>query len=389
LISIAFSVFNLLFNLYMSALGFSNDLIGVFNSLPALVVLAIGFPLAGAADRIGYRLFLLGGGGLAVLASVVLAIAGQPLVAVMASGSFALALIVLQLLSGPLLTQISKDSERVSLFAVNQSLGWLATLAGDAIGGVGPELAGRAMHASSSSAGAIRPAFLAMAVLAVAGLPFLVRLIRSAELRPAPLAAAPRLLAVDLQRFARLLLPWFILGIGAGMYLTFVQLYFAQRFGLSPGPIGLILGAGAALTAISTLGAPSVSRRLGLTRTVGTAQISGFPLLLLLAFVTTLPVAVVIYYARQMALNLQSPLYQLFGMEFVEPGQRARLATAQIVVGGVGGSGIGPLLSGFLQVRGGFQLAFSVAAVFYLVSGISFLALFRRVRLPSSGGPTV
>jgi MFS family permease len=76
-------------------------------------------------------------------------------------------------------------------------------------------------------------------------------------------------------------------------------------------------------------------------------------------------------------------LNQVFGMEYVEPRQRARLATAQIVVSGIGIGGIGPLLSGFLQVRGGYQLAFSVSAFFYLLAGLTFLLLFGKLSLPS------
>src|SRR3984893_12899393 len=44
LISIGAAIFNLVFNLYMSALGFSNALIGVFNALPALALLGIHLP---------------------------------------------------------------------------------------------------------------------------------------------------------------------------------------------------------------------------------------------------------------------------------------------------------------------------------------------------------
>src|SRR5205807_7113832 len=102
LISIASGIFNLVFNLYMGALGFSNALIGVFNALPALALLGIGLPFAALADRIGYRMFLLGGGGLAAVASLALTVAGAPLIAVLAAGTFALALTILQVLSGPL-----------------------------------------------------------------------------------------------------------------------------------------------------------------------------------------------------------------------------------------------------------------------------------------------
>src|SRR5216684_3452467 len=107
----------------------------------------------------------------------------------------------------------------------------------------------------------------------------------------------------------------------------------------------------------------------------------------MVAFLMTLPVALLIIIVRQLALNLQGPLSQAFGMGYVEPSQRARFATAQIVVSGIGVAGIGPLLSGFLQVRGGYQLAFSVSAAFYLLAGLTFLLLFGKVRLASEGGP--
>lgn len=383
LISIASSIFGLVFNLYMSALGFSNAVIGIFNSLPALALLGIGLPFAALADRIGYRLFLLGSGALAVLASLILALAGVRLLAVLAAGSFALSLTILEVLGAPVLAQVSREAERVALFAVNQSLAWIATLLGDLLGGAIPEAAARLSHSSSASAGSIRSAFVAMTLLTVASIPFLTRLAGAAGLKPTRVFPVRDLLRVDTMRFARFLLPGLILGIGAGMYLNFIQLYLAQRFGLTPGPIGAILAVGAAATAFTTLGAPRVSRRLGMTRTIGLLQVAGSPLVFALAFLMSLPIAVLILYVRQIALNLQAPLGLVFGMEYVEPGQRARLATAQTVVTGVGLGGIGPLVSGFLQVRGGYQLAFSVSAFFYLLAGLTFLLLFRRTRLPS------
>ncbi|HXM53173.1 MAG TPA: MFS transporter [Candidatus Binatus sp.] len=383
LAGVAVAIYNLVFNLYMSALGFSNDLIGVFNALPAVGLLLVGLPFAALADRIGYRLFLLGGASLAVVASIVLALVSVRLIAVLAAGSFGLALIVFAVLGGPLLAQVSTEAERVALFAVSQALSWVSALAGNLLGGAIPEAAARLTHVSSASAGAMRWAFAAMAVLTVVALPLLVRLARRVELKPAAVFPIRELLQVDAARFARLLLPILLLGIGAGMYLNFLQLYLAQRFGLTAGPIGVVFAVGAALTAVASLLAPSLGRRLGLTRTIGVSPLIGAPLVLALAFLMILPVALVIITVRQLVLNLQGPLSQAFGMAYVEPRQRARYATAQIVVSGIGLGGIGPLLSGFLQVRGGYQLAFSVSAAFYLLAGLTFLLLFGRVRLPS------
>ena len=384
LVGTAFGVFNLLFNLYMSALGFSNQTIGIFNSLPAVTLLAVGLPLAAFADRIGYRPFLLAATALALIGSGAMALLEQRLAAVLACGVFALAVILLvEILSGPVLAQISTEADRVSLFALNQSIGWVAVLVGDLLGGILPEAASGSTHSSSASAGSIRAAFIAMALLVALALPFLFRLVRVAGYKPATGTPVKEMFRVDFPRFGRLLLPEFLLGIGAGMFLNFVQLYFAQRFRLTPGPIGAILALGAALTAIGTLGAPWISRRLGVSRTVALTQMAGFPLILMLAFLMTLPAATIVLYVRQIVLNIQAPLAMVFGMEYVAPEQRARLTTALMIAWGIGSGGIGPFVSGFLQAAGGFQLAFSVAAIFYLLAGISFLVLFGNVRLPS------
>jgi MFS family permease len=387
LAGIAVAIYGLVFNLYMSALGFSNDIIGLFNALPAVGLLLVGLPFAALADRIGYRIFLLAGASLAVVTSIVLALVSVRLIAVLAAGGFALALIVFTTLGGPLLAQVSTESERVALFAVSQSLAWISALAGNLLGGAIPEVAARLAHVSSASAGAIRSAFAAMAVLTLVAFPLLVRLAGRVELKPTAVFPIHELLQVDVARFARLLLPILLLGIGAGMYLNFLQLYLAQRFGLTAGPIGMIFAVGAALTAIATLTAPSIARRIGLTRTIGLSPLVGSPLVFALAFLMTLPLALVIITVRQLVLNIQGPLSQAFGMGFVEPRQRARFATAQIVMSGIGVGGIGPLLSGFLQVRGGYQLAFSVSAFFYLLAGVTFLFLFGGVRLPSERAP--
>ena len=379
------TIFSLVFNLYMSSLGFSNDVIGAFNALPAAGILLVGLPVAALADRIGYRLFLLLGSGLAVVAALVLWIAGGRLTAVLAAGTFALALTVLQMLAAPMLAQLSAPGERVTLFAVNESLSWIGTVAGNLLGGAAPELAARWSHAPSGSAASLRAAFLAMTVLSLAAAPIVVRLSRASELRPAGRVPVGDLLRVDLPRFRRILAPLLLLGIGAGMLLNFIQLYLAQRFHLGPGAIGAILAGIATLTAATSLLAPGLSRRLGITRAIGLAQVAGFPLVLALAFVISLPAAVGLLAVRQVVLTMQSPLFTAFGMGYVAARERARYAIAQEVVFGIGFGGLGPLASGLLQVRGGYQLAFSVSALFYLLAGSAFLALFGRTRPASEG----
>ncbi len=384
---VAFAVFGLIFNLYMSALGFRNDVIGVFNALPAAVVLLVGLPMGALADRFGYRTFILLASAGSVVGAVALGLVSSRLPAVLAAGLFALSTTVLSVLGAPLLAQLSRPEERVVLYSVENSLSWVGNLLGYLVGGLVPELNARLTHTAAGSAASLRRAFLVMAVLEVLSLPFVVRLAGSSRLLASAALPVRMLLQVDWRRFLRVLIPQALLGIGAGMLLNFLQLYLAQRFHLTPGPIGLVLAAGAVLATGVTLTVPAVSRVFGITRTIGVSQICGAPLILVVAFTTSLPLAVLAIYVRQSFLNIQAPLSQLFGMEVVSEQERARMASAQNVVFILGYAGLGPLISGLLQVRGGFQLAFSISAVFYLLAGASFLLLFGRLRLPSELGP--
>jgi MFS family permease len=380
---VAFAVFGLIFNLYMSALGFGNDVIGVFNALPAAVVLLVGLPVGALADRFGYRTFILLASGGSVVGALALGLVSQRLPAVLAAGLFALSTTILGVLGAPLLAQLSRPGERVVLYSIENSLSWVGTLLGYLVGGYVPELNARLAHTSAASAASLRRAFLVMAVLEVISLPLVVQLAGSPRLRASAALPVRMLLNVDWPRFLRVLIPQALLGIGAGMLLNFLQLYLAQRFQLTPGPIGLVLAVGALLATGVTLTVPTVSRVFGITRTIGVSQLCGVPLILVIAFTTSLPVAILAIYVRQSFLNIQAPLGQLFGMEIVSEQERARMASAQNVVFNLGFAGLGPLISGLLQVRGGFQLAFSVSAVFYLLAGTSFLVLFGRQRLPS------
>ena len=380
---VAFSIFNLVFNLYMSALGFSNDLIGLFNSLPAVAILVVGLPAGTLADRFGYRTFLLVAGVAAAVAAVTLGLVTPRLLAVLAAGTYALSIIVLSILGIPMLAQLSQPLERTALYTVNQSLNWVGTVLGSLAGGYVPEIAGHIMHLPGNSAASLRFAFLTMGVLQAATVPLLAGLASAPQLRRTEALPLRLVVQVDWRRFLRILVPQAFLGMGAGMLLNFLQLYLAQRFHLTPGPIGLILAAGALPTAMVALTAPLISRRFGTSRTIGLLQITGVPIVLILAFIQSLPIALIALYLRQFALNIQAPLNQLFGMEIVEERERARLSSAQTVVFNVAFGGLAPLLSGLLQVRGGYELAFSVSAFFYLLAGSTFLRFFARVRLPS------
>ena len=160
---------------------------------------------------------------------------------------------------------------------------------------------------------------------------------------------------------------------------VFFQLFFNLRFHLNPGSIGILFAFSAVVTAVATLVSPIVAKRLGKVRTIVFTQMASIPFLLLLAYSYNLATVAVAYYLRNALMNMSSPLQQTFGLEQVKEGQRATLTSLSAMLGNLGRGGLGPVVSGYLQVKSGFTLAFTMTAVCYVIGSVLYYLFFRNV----------
>jgi MFS family permease len=88
-------------------------------------------------------------------------------------------------------------------------------------------------------------------------------------------------------------------------------------------------------------------------------------------------VAVPAFWTMVTLRGMSDPVYTSFIQERVPEIYRARLTGFYSVTYSVGAS-IGPAVSGELQIRGGFTLAFLVAAACYGAGALLLLAFFGR-----------
>ncbi|HEY3316291.1 MAG TPA: MFS transporter, partial [Bacillota bacterium] len=135
-------------------------------------------------------------------------------------------------------------------------------------------------------------------------------------------------------------------------------------------------------TAVATLIAPLLARRLGKVRTVVLTELASIPFLLLLAYSGNLPAVVASYYLRGALMNMGGPIQQTFVLEQVAEHQRATLTSLSAVLGSMGRGGIGPVISGYLQVVSGFHLAFTFTTVCYIIGMALFWWFFRGTEAP-------
>lgn len=359
-------------NLYLYSLGYDTRFIGLINGVNSIAVLLVSVPLGFVADRIGRRPVLLVG-GLAYPASIlgVSVSTSTPMLLIFnfLFGAVATAYWVAGI---PLLVASTRQDERVQAFSINSFLLWgLGPLAAF-LSGQTVELAARVLHVSASSSSALRAGMLFMCVLALFGsLPYLF-------LREPP---RTRTMAVDTPRashmlglFARLLVPDVVLAFGLGATLTFIQLYFHLRFGLDPGPVGIILALGGLIAGIGTLSTPLVARRWGNLGTAVRFQWIAVPALGVLALSMRLPLAIPVYWLVLTMRSMSDPVYTAFIQERVPEAYRARISGLYNVTYSIGFS-LGPAVSGQIQRYGGFTPAFLMGMASYFL-GATLLYLF-------------
>lgn len=387
--AVAWNAFSLTFNLYVHSLGYRQDFIGLLNGLPSIVILICGLPIGMAAERYGYLRFLVAGCILNALAALGMGLSsarfGLLAFAVLGGIGASLSWVI----GAPMLMTLSTKEERVFLFAVQAAVMTGMGFLGNLMAGALPEVAAGMMGTVSTATAPLRLSYLVGAsfnLLAVLPILRMTQVKGNGGGGPSAVGAPGwrRSLPAswgEFRLFVKLLGPSALISFGAGAMVVFFQLFFNLRFNLSPGKIGPLFAFSALVTGAATLVSPILAKRLGKVRTVVATQMASIPFLLLLAYSYNLAAVTTAYYVRNALMNMSSPVQQTFVLEQVQEGQRATLTSLSAMLGSLGRAGLGPIVSGYLQVKSGFTPAFTMTTVCYVISTGMFYLFFRRAEL--------
>lgn len=371
-------VFILLLNLFVLARGNDTAFLGLLMSVMSLSALALALPMGVLVDRAGRKQAMIIGGlcSLAGTLLLVLSPLDWPLIlaAVFYGGGNALFMAA----EPAFMAENATEDERPTLFSLQSGLSMLMTFLGTALGGSLPSLFGLLLNVPAESATAYRATLLtAEGVMSFSLIPLLMiqekRVPASGGERPAfSLRSFP---------FRRdvlaLLAPELVIGLGAGLLIPYLNVFFKQRFGIPDALLGLIFAVSQLLTGTATLLAPILAERWGKIRTVVFTQLASLPFLMALGFVPVLSVAIGAFWLRAMLMNMAGPLYTAFAMEQVREEERGTVG-AMFGVSWSVGQGVGPGISGLVQRSAGFTPLFLVTGTTYLMATLLLLALFGR-----------
>ena len=368
-----YGVNQVLFNLYLVEAGFDEAFVGRAVFWNGLGLALAALPAGQLADRWGRRRGLILGAiieGLGLLARTLV-----PTPAMVYGGS-ALAGVGQSLMAigaAPFITEHSTARERTHLFSAFFASELLASVAGNLIGGWVPVGFGRLLAPGALLA--YRWTLLLGAAIQLASLLplFMMRDLHEARLSHASYA--------EDRSAVRMLWPIainaFCIGVGAGLVIPFMNLYFRSRFQCSSAQIGVFFSLAQVSTALAALLAPALARKFGKLRTATASQLLSLPFLVTLGAEKHLAVAVPAFWMRATLMQASIPLVSTFVMEALPAGLRARSTSVTNLVWNAGWA-VSATLSGLLIRRFGYSIPFFITAVLYATAALFFYFSFRH-----------
>lgn len=405
--SAAFGLFFVNFNLYLAARGFDPATIGLIATTSGLSIAAAAVPASILANRIGRRLTMLLGVGAVVLALIgflmldslgaifgltVLYGTGQQLLSVPVS---------------PFLAENSRPEQRNEVFALHAATFNLAQVVIGLSAGALVSLVGLGGGGSANEVESFRLLLVGMLAL-IGGTSLLLAAI--SDDRPSALAAhtaqAPAAVASpeslqpaypsaqlrsrlsrvgihvsDTRLFLKLVTPGFLIAVGAGQVLPFLNLYIVGRFGLDLSTINAVFAVSALGTMIAILIQPVLARRYGKIQSVVLVQGASIPFIIVLGFAPWIGLVIVGMTVRNALMNAANPIFGAFVMERVKPLERATFSATMSMTWSIGWA-IGGIyystVQGTLGFARGYDVNFLTIIAFYSAATMLYWLWFGR-----------
>ncbi|MEM0016661.1 MAG: MFS transporter [Saccharolobus sp.] len=171
-----------------------------------------------------------------------------------------------------------------------------------------------------------------------------------------------------------------IIGLGAGILLPMLSLWFNLRFGVQASSLSPIYAISEVSLALGTLGAPILGRTLGRIRAIFLTHIIAILILFIMPFSDSLLIAGTLYVLRNTLMNLTAPLMNTLIFKAVREEERSRISSMLQLIDAIPRS-IGPSLTGYLFDIGNLSVPFFITGTLYLISTLLFYTFFKDLKV--------
>ncbi len=404
-----------LYNLYLSSLGYGADFIGTVLFVGTVGAGLAIFPAGICVDRFSGKAILIWSSLLIGLAGTGQILFRQPLPLLLSGFVAGVGLAFIIVINAPFLTLNSTPDERPHLFSMNIALSLITLVIGEILGGALPiwfRAIPRLMAPLPSWAAPLlasqpnpRSYQIALLIAGIIAAPSFIPLFLMSNTRPRrgqaddsqservqgiparPYKESPWLLFRLLTRaklkkvlvspFFLLVMVQILIGLGAGLFIPYFNLFFVKHLGASSALFGFIDGGANTITALLTLVAPWLAMRIGKVNTMVWTRLISIPLMIMIGLTGLLPLAAILYLFRQGTMDMSQGILQVFSMEAV-PEQHRGLANSSYQASFQVAEAVTTPVGGLMIVHLGYSSVFLLAVAFYLPAIGIFWGKFGR-----------
>ena len=382
----AYGLLSVVLAFYLSAVGLSDQSIGVLLTLTLVGDAAISLLITRVADRVGRRRMLLLGAGLMILAGGVFAVTSNPLLLTLAafigtlspSGNEVGPFLAIEQAS---LAHITPGQRRTHIFAWYNLVGSFATALGALSSGL---LTAGLQRIGSSPLGSYRILFALYAGLGV--LLALLFTALSAQMEVERTAITPPTSFSGLHRSRTVVRGLSVLfmidSFAGGLVVQSLLAYWLHlRFGTEAAVLGRLFFGVHLLAGLSALVAARIATRFGLINTMVFTHLPANIFLLLTPLMPTFPLAMTMVLLRYCVAQMDVPTRHSYLMAIVAPDERSA-AAGVTTVARTAASAIAPTLTGALLGASFLSTPFFIAGGLKIVYDLALYVRFRNIRPP-------
>ncbi|WP_308530465.1 MFS transporter [uncultured Paenibacillus sp.] len=385
LYQIGTGMFGVLYNLYIQGLGYDDAMNGRVVSIQSFATALMFVPIGIWGDRTSRKKILVLGALLSGVAFILRSFSsGEAALLGFAvfTGLFAS---FFQVLSIPFLAENVTTANRLKMFSYFSSLGLASQVIGSLGGGVFADALKSFGFANLLSlrtvlvigGAATLAAFIPMLFVRENNKATATQMTPEAEMQTPKEEASP---AADSRMIARFVAAQLLIGLGSGLVVPYLNLYFTNRFSISLSLMSLLISLGQVMTIFSMLIGPSLANRVGQVKAVVCFQMLSLPFLLLTGFTNGFAIAAVSFLFRQALMNAANPIQSAIMIDRVADERRGIANSLTQTAFMLGWATMGPVQSHLVTAYGtywGYAITFSMTGCLYTAASLLYYFMFR------------
>lgn len=378
------STWSLYFNFFILARGYEKEFLGLANAMPSIAALLLGLPMGMLSDRIGRRRAMQLGLITLSLGYFLEVVMPSPALILIAGfiGGMGSALYLNS--QAPFMMKASDEETRTLLFSLSSGIVTLSGAVGSLVAGQLPQLLSVMTGFTRDGVEVLRIIMIIAVALGTISLIPITMIHENKVSDPVEPKESRAGMGAGLKDLLRrrilwkLALPNALIGIGAGILMPYINVFYVERFNLRDYQLGILFSLSSLLIGVASLIGPRLAVKLrGKIRTVVITQGMSFVFLIVMGFSPLGWVSQASYLIRSMLMNMASPLFSAFSMEQFKMEEQGAANSIMMNAWTLGWA-FGPYISGIVQQKHGFDPLFIATTVLYALSTLVVWIFFGR-----------